>query len=347
MSNPVKYFVALALLGLLPLMHGCDTCGFDCSDDNDDDNNAEPASLTLKFSDAPLEELTAVVIEVSAIEFRRSDAQDIVVDAFTLSTGGVDYQDSPTFKIDLLDYPGILSEDILTDFAIEADFYNEIFIAINDGTNDAGDTNMSFVEDIEGAMLPIIVDGEGLSLPGRQIDADNQAITIEFGLARALRFNANANTYTLDAEGVRVVDDSLAPSLSGSVDTDLFDAVDECEGLDEGDDTLWNRVYLYEGTVEAGNLADVFAGSPEGSEGRVAPFAASPLTLTGGGYEFFFGYLPPGDYTLAFSCNAERDDARDFDGVTVPLPDGQIISFTLNNEDNRTCQFTLDDPPTC
>lgn len=348
MSRHHRYLAALSLFALLPLYSGCDTCGFDCSDDND--NKAEPASLTLKFSDAPLEALTKVVIEVTAIEFRRNDAEAIAVEAFTLSIGGEDYQDAAQFQIDLLDYPGIRAAEILSDFAIDADFYNEIFIAINDGVNDIGDVNRSFVEAMDGTTAPIIVVGDGLSLPGRQIDADNQAITVEFGLARALKFNANSDTYTLDDAGIRIVDDSLAPSLGGSVDPDLFDADDSCTGEDEGDVTLWNRVYLYEGTgLEVDALADVFEDGAEGSGGRIAPFASSPLVEGRNGWEFSFGYVPVNTdgYTLAFSCNAEEDDARDIDEITIPLPAGQIVEVSLELEDNITCEFNFEETPAC
>ena len=70
MPSPLKYLVALPLLALLPLLHGCDTCGFNCSDDNDDN---EPASLTLSFSDAPLEDLKRRAPEFPAEQLIHDD----------------------------------------------------------------------------------------------------------------------------------------------------------------------------------------------------------------------------------------------------------------------------------
>ncbi len=338
MPQSLKYLVALPLLGLLPLLAGCGSCGFDCSDDNDQD--AQAASLTLGFSDAPLEELKKVVIEVTAIEFRRDGVDPLVVETFDLSSA----PDMGRFKIDLLQFPGTLSQTILTGLTVPADFYDEIFVAIN-----GDDASLSYVLDGEDMARILRVNDGGLSLPGRQIDADNQDITVEFGLARALKFNANDDSYTLEEDGIRLVDDTLAPSLAGTVDPDLFDAVDECEGQD-GDDTRWNRVYLYEGTgLDQSALADVFDPGAEGSAGRIAPYAAAPLVLGGNGWQFFFGYLPsnPDGYTLAFSCNAKEDNARTIEDITVPLPAAQIIEVSLDTQDNVTCEFELDQNPSC
>jgi len=338
MPSPLKYLVALPLLALLPLLHGCDTCGFNCSDDNDDN---EPASLTLSFSDAPLEDLKEVVIEVERIEFRRSEGDDLVVEMFDLSTSA----GANSFQIDLLMFTGRNSFEVLTGLTVEADFYNEIFIGINTDEN----ANTSYVLDDEDMqrVLRVNEDSGGLTLEGRQIDADNENITVEFGLARALKFNANDDSYTLDEEGIVLVDETLASSLGGTVDEDLFDAVDECSVVD-GDATVGNRVYLYEGTdLDREALADVFTANADNSAGRIAPYAASTLRDESLGWQFTFGFLPSGNYTLAFSCNAEEDDARTIDDITVPLPDNQIIEVSLDTQQNIICRFNFEGEPSC
>ena len=338
MPSPLKYLVALPLLSLLPFLHGCDTCGFNCSDDNDDN---DPASLTLSFSDAPLEDLKEVVIEVERIEFRRSEGEDLVVETFDLSTSA----GAENFQVDLLVYSGRDRFEVLTGLTVEADFYNEIFIAIN--TDD--DANTSYVLDDEDLQRVINVNETtgGLTLPGRQIDADNENITVEFGLARALKFNANDDSYTLDEEGIVLVDETLASSLGGTVDEELFDAVDECSVVD-GDATVGNRVYLYEGTdLDPDALADVFTAGTDNSAGRIAPFAASTLRDGSLGWQFTFGFIPSGNYTLAFSCDAEEDDARTIEDITVPLPEDQIFEVSVDTQQNIICRFNFEGEPSC
>ncbi|NND68007.1 MAG: DUF4382 domain-containing protein [Halioglobus sp.] len=335
MRSSLKYLLALPLLGLLLQMQGCGTCGFDCSDGND---NEAAASLTLSFSDAPLEDLKEVVIEVSAIEFRRDNLDPIVVETFDLATSS----GRESFKIDLLQFPGIQSQEILTGLTVPADFYDEIFIEIL-----SGDVNHSYVLDDEDMSRVINVDDSGLLLSGRQVDAENQDITVEFGLARALKFNANDDTYTLDEEGVRVVQDSLDPSLGGIVDEDLFTAAVECDDMEDGDNA-WNRVYLYEGTgLDLDSLGDVFTEGAAGSAGKIAPYAASTLTLGPNGWQFSFGYLPSGGYTLAFSCNAQEDDARTVQDITIPLPADQVVQLSLSTQENVSCDLELQESPRC
>ena len=75
--------------------------------------------------------------------------------------------------------------------------------------------------------------------------------------------------------------------------------------------------------------------------GRIAPLAVATLTedaLTGN-WQYALGFLPAGDYTLAFSCDAEEDDAVDYDGITVPLPDGQISELGLQEGESAVCDF--------
>ncbi len=338
MPSPLKYLVALPLLSLLPFLHGCDTCGFNCSDDNDDN---EPASLTLSFSDAPLEDLKKVVIEVERIEFRRSEGEDLVVETFDLSTSA----GAENFQVDLLLFSGRDRFEVLTGLTVEADFYNEIFIAINTDDN----ANTSYVLDDQDTqrMLRVNEGTDGLTLEGRQIDADNENITVEFGLARALKFNSNDDTYTLDEEGIVLIDNTLASSLGGFVDEELFDTVDGCSTVD-GDATVGNRVYLYEGTdLDQEALADVFTANASDSAGRIAPFAASTLRDGSLGWQFTFGFLPSGDYTIAFSCDAEEDDARTIDDITVPLPEDQIFEITVGTQENIICRFNFEGEPSC
>ena len=81
MQKALKILGATLLLSIITASIGGCGCGFDC---NNGDNNDEPAKLSLGFSDSAPEDLKQVVIEVDSITFRRSGAQDVVVDSFTI-----------------------------------------------------------------------------------------------------------------------------------------------------------------------------------------------------------------------------------------------------------------------
>ncbi len=136
----------------------------------------------------------------------------------------------------------------------------------------------------------------------------------------------------MSAEGIRLENNATAASLSGRVDSSLFDSVSPCS--EKSDPGRGNRIYLYEGSPQSGKrLGDVFtSGSANTIPGNVlAPFAVASLvrnSLTAN-WEYVFGFLPAGDYTMAFACNTAADDSVNYDGLVVPQPTGQVYPVTL------------------
>jgi hypothetical protein len=74
----------------------------------------------------------------------------------------------------------------------------------------------------------------------------------------------------------------------------------------------------------------------------IEPFAAASVVEDGEGlWSYTFAYLPAGDYTLAFSCDAQNDDPELFDGVTLPFPVDQIIERSAQTS-GINCNFPID-----
>ena len=316
-----------ALLLLSPMfLQGCG-CGFDCSDN--DDNDA--ALLSLSLSDALPEELSEVVIELDAITLRRAGG-DIVIDNFT-----VDGADATSLSIDLLDYRGVARTMVVEDLEIERGTYSGIELTIL-----GGDPNLSYVREEESGRQLQLDPVRNFSLPGFTARSGTQEYVIEFGLSRALNQSSD-DTYVLSTEGVMVLDITRAAELRGQVDPALFDAGESCRSKD--DSTVGNRVYLYQGqSLGASNLGDVFTidSSTEIPDATAAPFAATEVfgSDRSGIWEFAFGYLPEGDYTIAFACNSEADDAIDYDGITIAEPAEQQYTVTLDEGSITTCNLT-------
>jgi Domain of unknown function (DUF4382) len=321
-----------ALLVFLILSLGACSCGFDCNSDDDTNSNGDPALLTLGFSDSLPEDLKEVVIEVDSISFRRSGAAAVVVNTFTF--GGVDTQ---TFKVDLLKYPGANQLVVIEDLELDAGTY-EVSIDILDGG--VNNSNVLGADDVRRALT---VSGGVLTLPGMQLSSGKQAFTVEFGLAQALQYQTATETYLLATNGIRIENNLTAATLSGQIDSTLFDTVSPCSA--KNPPTSGNRVYLYKGIDLAQELADVFtsASVPTPPGNALAPFAVASLNVTTRAYAF--GFLPAGDYTLAFACDTANDDAVVWNDLVIPLPIDQRYPITLSRGERAVCN--LDEGASC
>ncbi|MEH6583706.1 MAG: DUF4382 domain-containing protein [Halioglobus sp.] len=332
MSSRKKSLLLVLLLPVLLSLGGC-PCGFDCSSDSDNDNS--PASLSLGFSDASVEDLTQVVIEVDSISFRRSGEDDVVVDTFTIPD--LDLVDADTFQIDLLEYRGRQQLLVIENLELPVGTYSSVRLTLVDG-----DLNFSFVEESGGEVKVLNGPASELILPGMALGSGDEHFTVEFSLAQAMRYITGSDTYLLSSEGVRVQDNATSASLTGRVESDLFDLGETCDA--KTDPLVGNRVYLYEGTaLPEGSLSDVHTSNSGNAvpDEVVAPFAVAALvenTLTGS-WEYALGFLPAGDYTLALACDAGDDHPIDYDGTVVPLPTGQLYEIKLSSLEQANCDL--------
>lgn len=126
-----------------------------------------------------------------------------------------------------------------------------------------------------------------------------------------------------------------ATSLSGTVDPTLFD---------EGTCSLstGKYVYLYQGSVATSTLGDLVDESDSEfntvvPDGVVSPYSSTEVADDG---SYAFGYLPEGDYTVAFNCDGDDDSSIQYDGLTIPNPDGQVAEVTLTVGTTSTVNFT-------
>jgi hypothetical protein len=335
--RPVRAAVAsLLLVALFTTSLGGCGCGFDCNNGNN--NNSGPAFIDLGFSaDAP-DRFKQVVIEVDSITLVRTGGDDVTIERFTIDE--LDVVDADTFQVDLRQYLGLNQLLVSRNLEASAQSYSSVRLEILDG-----DVNRSFVQEEDDSLKPVNLAGSALSLPGVSLTSGDGKVTITFGLAQALQFRESSDDYLLAGDGVRVQDNATSASLTGRVDSALFDTEPPCDAKE--DPEAGNRVYLYDATALGTNEAgDVFTSDSENDipQDTVAPFAVATLTedtLTGN-WQYALGFLPAGDYTLAFSCNAGDDDAVDYDGIEVPLPEDQISELTLQEGDSAVCDLTID-----
>jgi hypothetical protein len=330
-----KFLLPLLILAPIFVTLGGCGCGFSCSGGGNNDDN--PALLTLGFSDALPEDLKEVVIKVDSITFRRSGSADFVVNDFTIPELNVD--NGPDFQVNLLDYRGLAQLTVIEDLELDAGLYSEVSIRIFGGSIE----NSYVVEDGNDTLKVLNVPGGTLSLESLRLSSGSQTITVEFSLAQALEFQSIADTYQLTTTGIRMENNEIAARLSGQIENTLFDTVSPCS---EKDDPLkGNRIYLYqESSLTNESLVDVFTTAsstlPPGNPN--APFAVASLSFdtTSEIWLYSFGFIPAGEYTMAFSCYTDDDDSVEWDELTIPLPDNQVYDITLAEGEIVQCNIS-------
>jgi len=286
-----------------------------------------------------------VVITIDGIELRRKDGDDCddipdsddcaYIDQFTLDGEVVD-----TVQIDLLKLQGSDNQIIVEGIELEAGEYDQLRLSIIDE-----DTNYSWVkEEASGDTLKLLkVPSDELKLGGFVVESGGvQVFIIEFNLHKAMTYNPGPDRYILKPRGVRIVEVESAASIAGTVDSELFDGNDAASPCaSKMDPTAGNVIYLYRGHgLNVDDLADNFDRDVDKSAPAtaIAPFASETVAADGS-YEI--AYLPSGQYTLAFTCEAEQDDAELLDGIVVPSPDTEIVELDLAEGETRQCKLPV------
>jgi hypothetical protein len=334
MSITLKLLAAGILVLLLSMTGGCG-CGFDCNSDDEDN----PARLTLGLSDSLPEDLKQVVIEVDSITFRRNGGSNVVVDTFTFETSEQDFVDAASFPVDLLQHRGVDQLVVISGLEMPTGTYDEVSVKIL-----VDSVERSYVQLENDALRKLNVQNGILTLPGMRLSSGTQRYVIEFGLAQALQYLSDTDEYLLTSTGVRIENTETSATLSGQVDSALFDTGAPCSEKSEPEDG--NRIYLYQGVdLVADNLADVFTSASTETipTNAISPFAVASLVKDNftGNWEYSVGYVPAGDYTLAFACDTAADDAVNFDDLLIPQPANELREIGLAEGESAVCDIEL------
>jgi hypothetical protein len=312
------------------------------------DDAATPATsdVSIRFSDAPIGELTEVVITVDQLIFNR-EGEDVTVDTFTSVDLGI--EESETFQIDLLQVQGKLNLQVLDSVDLPVGDYQNLRVKVLDQ-----DTDLTYVMEKDGvARKQLKVPSGELKLGQFSVSNDStQTFVVEFALNQAMTYNPGPDRYILKPRGVRVVRLEEASHISGTVDLANLHLREPCD--DKADPSIGNVAYLYSGhDLNPALLGDLFIREDDSAqfpefdenvpENIIQPLASAPID--GATEDYLFSYLSAGNYTLAISCLAETDDPVIFDQIPISAPADQIIELELNAETELECDFP--DPESC
>jgi len=296
----VKSINSAAVIIFSLLSAGCSSSGED-----------ESGQMSLRITDAPIDEATAVVVQFSEVQIRGTDA-----------TQNINFKFDTPKSIDLLALQGSATQSLFSDETVPAGIYNEIRLLIN---AQPGTVDSYIVLQQGGAQHELTVPGgaeSGLKVKGTfSVPANgSSSFTVDFDVRKSIVKSGNANS----ANGIkyhlkpvlRLVEDTQVGSISGSVDSALLSA----PGCSDADIDTHNAVYIFSGAGVSPDDIDSDAIEP------VISALVNYDTATDS-YRYQAAFLLAGSYTVAFTCNADAENIETNDDLQFgPAQDVTVVA---------------------
>jgi len=264
--------------------------------------------VNISITDAAVDNVSEVWVEFAGVTLKPQGGDEI---EFTF--------DSPK-SINLLELQDGMTEQLLPDTRVPVGPYNWMRLAVNAEFDNVMDSFVRLADDSYVELRIPSGTQSGLKLVSGFTVTQNMStnLVVDWDLRKALSDPRGQPGMNL-RPALRVTDMAAFGTLEGSVAEALTTAGD-C-----GDDaTVGNAVYLYEGVVE--NPLDI-----RGVETDPVVTATVGDDLT-----YMISYVSAGEYTAAFTCQADLDDAEEEDEVVfsavnmdVSIVDGEttIVDF--------------------
>ncbi|TQV77309.1 DUF4382 domain-containing protein [Aliikangiella marina] len=274
-----RFSIVIVIAGLISMV----ACGGGSGGSEQVD---QKSFLILNVTDAPVDDATEVVVEFTGVEIKPAAGDAISFDF------------NQPRQIDLLALQGDNSEPLLNGVEVDSGQYNWIRLKVNAQRN----TLDSYITLNDGSTFSLFVpsgDQRGLQLNGGFLVPLGQSVsfTIDFDLRKSvINPPGQSNDYFLKPT-LKLIDNTQISTIRGTVDASVINDAACNEGV---------AVYLFQGLD--------FTPDDEGSAN--SPFTSSLVSLDNGTYRFVVGFLPPGDYTLALTCDADLDDPESDDDIT-------------------------------
>lgn len=289
------------------------------------------SNVKLSLTDAPVDSLAEVNIRFDAVEFLPAGEEEDNGEGDDESNEGGDrvrFEFDEPRTINLLAFTAGKTE-VLIDEPIPAGEYSQIRleVAAERGVMD------SFVVEDGGGQVPLFIPSgsqTGLKLNGPfEISAALGAnFVIDFDLRKSVTNPQGFEDYILKPS-LRIVEVEESGSITGTVDSQLFEGED-CDADPQNGEG--SAVYVYSG-------ADASTGSFGSSN---EPMTAAFVTLDEETSEFVYtaAFLDEGEYTVAFTCQAERDDPEA--ETAIRFDDSANATVTAGEE--TTIDFVAPEP---
>jgi len=289
-TRPMRLSVLVAGAVLLSLA----ACGGD---------SAGTGQMKLSVGDAPVDGAQAVVVKFTGVELTGNGGNPVTITFAQPKT------------IDLLKDSGTASA-VLFDQPIPSGKYGQIRLMVMAD----GDPNNSYIDLSDGTRHGLQVPSgsesgyklvSGFTVPsGGVVD-----YTIDFDLRKDITCPTGQAPVCTLKPADRLVDNTTVGNIQGVISNTLIP-----NGCTPG-------IYLYNGTVTAPEDMNSGASSSDANQ----PLSSKvPVATSQPPYYYQFTFLPPGTYTVAFTCQAAQDDPDTSDSAVTFNPVKTAISVTAN-----------------
>jgi hypothetical protein len=265
-----------------------------------------PGRLHLAVTDAPLDDATAVVVEFEAVEVQ------------PMGGAPARFEMSAPKQVDLLALQGGLAEPLLNDVPLPSGRYQWLrLMVVADG-----DSTRSRITLEDGSVHALRIPSgaeTGLKLvQGFTVPAGGLAdFTVDFDLRKSVHRTGGATPEYLLRPTLRLVDNTLVGDIAGSVAAALI--TPDCAPA----------VYVYTGNVVPDDI--------DGAGVEPVTTATVGLDPGTGAWTYRAAFLLPGEYTVAFTCDADADEPDTSD----PLVFAPIRTATVSTDLTTTVDFSL------
>lgn len=281
------------------------------------DDAPQNGRLSLSITDAPIDDATSVVVQFSGVAFKRAGATAEIVQNLSPSPR----------QLDLLAYQQGRAAVLLSGVTMPAGEYEWVRLIVDSEPN----VRDSYITLTTGQECELRVPSgaeSGLKLNrGFTLPVDGSAaLTVDFDLRKSIQAPPGqqgsapgcTQAYLLRPT-LRIVDNANVGTIAGSVDGALVPA--EC----------LPKVYVFSGSgIVPDDIEDSAAAD-------VDPLVVASVPILNGStsHAYNASFLPPGPYTVAFTCT---DDDPATDDVLTFLPPG---SATVQANLISTVNFAL------
>jgi len=292
---------------LTPLVFLSACGGGSSSSSGDNEIELPPPTFSLAVSDAPVDDLSEVIVCFNQIELKGSGTNTIftvgnengmiTANDLCLNNNGSVIPD--TVGIDLRSYTGSNSVALVEGITIEAGSYTQLRLIMSDGSYG--------IDKESGEKISVSVPSNELKLDGFTATLGSTVdFTLEFDLNQAMTNPVGKAGYFLKPRGLRLVNNNEAGHIEGTV-SETFLINNQCAPLADASVAIAS-IYLYKGTDLALDSLSDNGGSEESQ-----PLTSESVNFDNDivKYSFEIGFISAGGYTLAVSCDTEDNPEAD------------------------------------
>lgn len=328
--NPLLWssraWAAAAAAALLTLSSGC---GGGSSDDTTDLIAPASGFLTLRVTDAPVDDAAEVIIVFTGVELQRGPASTINIDF-----------DTPR-SLDLLQFRNGQAANLLQGHPVLPGEYEWLRLKISAEQNLQ---NGSRIRLRDGRQFPLFIPSgaeSGLKLNRRFTVAQGGTtrLIVDFDLRKSVVAPPGQTPNWILRPSLRLIDELQYGTLVGSVDIPALAAAQQSTVND-----CSPGIYVYTGS---GIIPDDMDGdATDGPDPLVYQPLMPPTPGTSANYSLPF--LESGDYTVAFTCrfSVDADPTRsEYNPKGVSLGETPTMRFTVKSARITTGATTRVDAP--